>query len=57
MIELEGAVGELRMRVQVTRKATGKVEEYDLVSYVDEKQRDELIKEGFIVPEDQEKQP
>ncbi len=56
-IELEGAVGELGMKIQITRKETGKVEEYDVVSYVTAEQRDALIAEGFVLPTEQEKQP
>jgi len=36
MIKLGGEIGELRFTVQVTRKETGKVEEYQLVGFLDE---------------------
>jgi len=42
MIELGGEVGELRFTVQVTRKETGKVEEYQLVGFLDEDKLKEL---------------
>ena len=31
MSDLQGQIGELRMTIQVTRAATGKVEEYELI--------------------------
>lgn len=42
MIELGGQVGELRFKVEVTRAETGKVEEYDLIGYLDEQQLKEI---------------
>ncbi len=36
MIELGGQVGELRFTVEIKRKDTGKVEQYELVGFVDE---------------------
>ena len=42
MIELNGQPGELRMTLQITRKATGKVEEVELVGFVDEDKLKEL---------------
>ena len=42
MIDLQGQVGELRFTVQVTRKETGKVEEYQLVGFLDEDKLKEL---------------
>jgi len=38
MIELGGKVGEVAMTLQITRKETGKVEEVQLVGYLDENQ-------------------
>jgi hypothetical protein len=37
-IALQGAVGELTFKVQVTRAETGKVEEHTLVGFLDEEQ-------------------
>jgi hypothetical protein len=42
MIALGGEVGELRFTVQVKRAETGKVEEYELVGYLDEQKLKEL---------------
>ncbi len=36
MIELTGQPGELRFTVEVKRKETGKVEQYELVGFLDE---------------------
>jgi len=46
MIELQGSVGELRMTVQITRKDTGKVEQVELVGYLDEDKLKELQSGG-----------
>jgi hypothetical protein len=42
MQELQGQVGEVRMTIQVKRKETGKVEEFDLVGFLDEDQLKEF---------------
>ena len=42
MSNLSGQTGELRFTVQITRKATGKVEEVELVGYLDEEKLKEL---------------
>lgn len=42
MSDLKGQGGELRCTVTVTRKATGKVETYDVVSTITEEQAQEL---------------
>ena len=42
MIELNGQPGELRLTLQITRKATGKVEEVELVGFIDEDKLKEL---------------
>lgn len=42
MADLQGQVGELSFTVQVTRKETGKVEEYQLTGFVNEEQLKEL---------------
>lgn len=42
MTELKGDVGELAFTVQVTRKETGKVEEYRLVGKITDEQLKEL---------------
>lgn len=39
---LEGQVGELRATVQITRKATGKVETYDLVGRTTPAQHEQI---------------
>lgn len=36
MADLQGAVGEVGMTIQITRAETGKVEEYQLTGFVDE---------------------
>lgn len=42
MSELAGCVGELRFTVQITRKETGKIEEVELVGFLDEDKLKEL---------------
>lgn len=42
MSNLSGQMGELRFTVQITRKETGKVEEVELVGYLDEDKLKEL---------------
>ena len=42
MPELSGQMGELRMTVQITRKDTGKVEQVELVGFIDEDKLKEL---------------
>ena len=36
MPELSGQIGELRFTVEIKRKDTGKVEQYELVGFIDE---------------------
>ena len=45
MNEMVGQAGELRATVQVTRKATGKVEEYELVGRLSAEQHEQLMSE------------
>jgi hypothetical protein len=47
-VELKGAVGELHMKVHVTRKDTGKVEDYDVVGFVNPEQLKQLQDEGIL---------
>lgn len=42
MPDLTGQVGELRMSVQIVRKATGEVETHELVGFVNEEQLKQL---------------
>ena len=42
MSSLGGQMGELRFTVQITRKETGKVEEVELVGFLDEEKLKEL---------------
>lgn len=42
MVNLSGDVGELRFTVQITRKATGQVEEIELVGRITEEQVKEI---------------
>ena len=42
MSNLGGQMGELRFTVQITRKETGKVEEVELVGFLDEEKLKEL---------------
>lgn len=42
MIQLQGQPGELRFTLQITRKDTGKVEEVELVGFLDEDKLKEL---------------
>lgn len=42
MSELTGEVGELRMSVQIVRKETGKVENYELVGMATKEQAEAL---------------
>ncbi len=46
MIELGGQVGELRFTVEIKRKDTGKVEQYELVGFIDEDKLKELQNAG-----------
>jgi hypothetical protein len=46
MIELSGQIGEVRMQVQITRKETGTVENYELVGFLDEDKLKELQNGG-----------
>lgn len=41
-MDLSGQVGELRFTVQITRKETGKVEEVEMVGFLDPDQLKEL---------------
>lgn len=43
MNTLTGQLGELRMTIKVTRKETGKVEEYDVIGYTDEEKLKEIL--------------
>jgi hypothetical protein len=36
MPELSGQIGELRFTVEIKRKDTGKIEQYELVGFIDE---------------------
>ena len=46
MAELQGKLGELSFTLQITRKDTGKVEEYEMTSSItDEKTHEQLLKE------------
>jgi hypothetical protein len=45
MANLCGQVGELTLQVQITRKETGKVEEYTLTAPIDAEQEKQLFKE------------
>jgi hypothetical protein len=47
MNDLKGAVGELNMTVTITRKETGKVEEFKLTGFLDEQQLKELQNGGY----------
>jgi len=42
MPELSGQIGELRFTVEIKRKDTGKVEQYELVGFMDEDKLKEL---------------
>ncbi len=42
MSNLGGQIGELRFTMQITRKETGKVEEVELVGFLDEEKLKEL---------------
>lgn len=46
MIELKGQEGELAFTVSITRKDTGKTEEYQLVGRITEDQLNELTQEN-----------
>jgi len=46
VIELGGQVGELRFTVEIKRKDTGKVEQYELVGFIDEDKLKELQSGG-----------
>jgi hypothetical protein len=42
MSNLRGQAGELRFKLQITRKETGKVDEVELVGFLDEEKLKEL---------------
>ncbi len=42
MINLQGQEGELRFTVQITRAATGKVEEYELIGKITSEEAQQL---------------
>lgn len=42
MINLSGQAGELRFKLKITRKETGKVEEVELIGYLDDEKLKEL---------------
>lgn len=46
MANLNGSVGELSIMVKITRKETGKVEEFKLTGLIDEKQLKEIENGG-----------
>jgi len=46
MPELSGQIGELRFTVEIKRKDTGKVEQYELVGFIDEDKLKELQNAG-----------
>ena len=46
MSNLGGQIGELRMTLQITRKETGKVEEVELIGFLDEEKLKELQNGG-----------
>lgn len=48
MSNLSGQVGELGLTIQITRKETGQVEEYQLRGFVDEAQFKALQQEAMI---------
>lgn len=50
-MDLQGQLGELSFKVQVTRKDTGKVEEFDLVGIINQEQRAALEEAGFEIKE------
>lgn len=48
MPDLNGAVGELRMTLEVTRKETGKVEQVEMIGFVNEEQLKQLQADGVL---------
>jgi hypothetical protein len=52
MADLQGNVGELQMNIQVVRKETGKVEDYQLVGFVDEEKLKQLQEAGILPKEE-----
>jgi len=42
MNALTGQIGEVQMTIQITRKETGKVEEFKLIGFLDEEKLKEL---------------
>ena len=49
MSNLGGQIGELRFTMQITRKETGKVEEVELVGFLDEEKLKELQNGGHAL--------
>lgn len=54
MADLQGAIGEVSFTIQVKRKDTGVVEEYQAVGFVNEEQLEQLKAEGFLAAQPQE---
>lgn len=52
MADLSGAVGELRFTLQITRKETGKVEEVEMVGYLDEEKLKQLQQQSDEQPKE-----
>lgn len=50
MADLAGQMGELHFKVQITRKDTGKVEEYDLVGKITADEAEQL---GIVTSQEQ----
>lgn len=55
MAELVGGVGELNLTISITRKETGKVEEYQLVGFVNEEQLEAFKAESAAQSTSEEK--
>lgn len=47
-MNLQGNIGEIGITLQVTRKETGKVEEVQLVGFVNEEQLKQLQADGLL---------
>lgn len=52
MADLQGPPAEVRMTIEIKRKATGEVEKYDLVGFVDPEKLKEHVEQGAKPKED-----
>lgn len=57
MSDLQGTPGELRATISITRKASGKVETYELVGHVTAEQEQQLLENSAQTEKENEQWP